>query len=108
MSNTIIPPASYAALPYKEIKITHHPESSQTPTPILILTLHRPGKHNAFTGTMTEELVSAFQTFDIDDRVKCIIVTGHGRMFCAGADLSPEIGSFTRSRTETASEHRDG
>ena len=53
---------------------------------------------------MMSELEAAFQLFDLDDRVKCIVLTGYGRMFCAGADL--ETG-FTGGR-ERINEHRDG
>jgi len=97
-------PASYADLPLKDIRISHYPELSPTPTPIVILTLHRPGRHNAFTEAMTEEMEQAFAMFDVDDRVKCIIVTGHGKIFCAGADLAT---SFNRTQ-EKINEHRDG
>ncbi|KAF2435438.1 enoyl-CoA hydratase/isomeras-like protein [Tothia fuscella] len=97
-------PASYKDLSLKDIRISHYPESSPTPTPIIILTLYRPGRHNAFTYTMTEELEQAFAMFDVDERVKCIIVTGHGKIFCAGADLSS---SFQKTG-EKINEHRDG
>lgn len=52
-----------------------------------------------------EEVEKAFQLFDLDDRVKCIVVTGHGRIFCAGADLAT---SFRRTENEGINEHRDG
>ncbi|EPS35230.1 hypothetical protein H072_11441 [Dactylellina haptotyla CBS 200.50] len=97
-------PSSYSSLPFEHIRVTHHPESSPTPTPIVIVTLYRPGKHNAFTPQMRSEIVEAFGLLDIDDRVKCIIVTGHGRIFCAGADL--EIGF--RGGEERINDHRDG
>jgi enoyl-CoA hydratase/carnithine racemase len=53
---------------------------------------------------MMLELEQAFTMFDVDDRVKCIVVTGHGKLFCAGADL--EIG-FIGGR-ERINDHRDG
>lgn len=55
---------------------------------LLWLTLHRPDQMNAFTATMANELVSAFERADRDDTVLVIIVTGAGRAFCAGMDLA--------------------
>lgn len=57
---------------------------------ILTITLNRPDRLNAFTTTMGKELVDAFGKADADDNIRVIIVTGAGRGFCAGADLSPE------------------
>lgn len=102
---TLQPPNSYTTLPYTEIKLSHVPESSPTPTPTILLTLYRPNKYNAFTDTMMLELEEAFTLFDIDDRVRCIVVTGHGKMFCAGADL--ELG-FRRVVETRGADHRDG
>lgn len=56
--------------------------------PTAILTLNRPDQLNAFTGTMLQEMVDAFDRVDADDDVRAVIVTGAGRAFCAGADLS--------------------
>jgi len=61
---------------------------------ILTLTLNRPDRLNAFTGTMMEELIAAFDRADADDEVRAIIVTGAGRGFCAGADLSQGAKTF--------------
>lgn len=85
-------PSSYSDNPSitEEIRLHHVPESSKAVTPIIVVELYRPKKYNAFTNTMMRELEHAFQLFDVDDRVKCVIVTGHGRMFCAGADLDSE------------------
>lgn len=55
---------------------------------ILIITLNRPEKLNAFNGTMSSEILDALDRADSDDNVKAIIFTGKGRAFCAGADLS--------------------
>src|SRR4051812_31335661 len=54
---------------------------------VLTLTLNRPDRLNAFTPTMKDELIAAFDAADADDAVRAVIVTGEGRGFCAGADL---------------------
>jgi len=63
---------------------------------IATITLDRPEQLNAFTGTMMNELIDAFDRTDADDDVKAVIVTGRGRAFCAGADLSAGAGTFSR------------
>jgi len=78
---------------------------------VLTLTLHRPDKLNAFTARMMHELIDAFDHADADDGVRAIIVTGAGRAFCAGADLSAGRGTFDATqgtRPQTIDEHRDG
>ena len=55
---------------------------------IATITLNRPDKLNAFTNRMMYELIEAFDAVDADDAVRAVIVTGSGRGFCAGADLS--------------------
>jgi enoyl-CoA hydratase/carnithine racemase len=55
---------------------------------IATVTLNRPDKLNAFTARMRDELIAVFDETDADDAVRAVIVTGAGRAFCAGADLS--------------------
>jgi enoyl-CoA hydratase/carnithine racemase len=64
---------------------------------ILTLTLNRPDKLNAFTTAMMHELIDAFDRADDDDTVRAVIVTGAGRAFCAGADLSRGGATFDRN-----------
>lgn len=55
---------------------------------VATITLDRPEALNAFTNVMLGELLDAFDRIDADDAVRAVIVTGRGRGFCAGADLS--------------------
>jgi enoyl-CoA hydratase/carnithine racemase len=55
---------------------------------VATLTLNRPEKLNAMSAQMGEELETAYRDLDNDDGVRVIVVTGAGRAFCAGADLS--------------------
>jgi enoyl-CoA hydratase/carnithine racemase len=63
---------------------------------IATITLHRPDKLNAYNAQMREELGLLFDETDGDDAVKAVIVTGAGRAFCAGADLSSGGDTFDR------------
>lgn len=63
---------------------------------IFTITINRPEKLNALNTQMIRELIDAFDIADADDAVRAIIVTGAGRAFCAGADLSGGGGTFDR------------
>jgi len=63
---------------------------------IATLTLNRPDKLNAYTAQMRHELELLFDEIDADDAVRVVIVTGAGRAFCAGADLSSGGDTFDR------------
>lgn len=68
---------------------------------ILTITLNRPEILNAFNGAMMRELIDAFDRADKDDEVRAIIITGEGRGFCAGADLSAGANTFdSQKRTD--------
>jgi len=75
---------------------------------ILTITLNRPEKLNAFTGTMMHEMIDAFQTANKDDAIRCVIVTGAGRAFCAGADLSAGASTFDATQRSDRPERNAG
>jgi enoyl-CoA hydratase/carnithine racemase len=87
--------------PYKEILVAVKEQ-------ILTLTLHRPEKLNAFTATMMHELIDVFTRVNGDDDVRAIIVTGAGRAFCAGADLSGGADTFDASKNPARAERNAG
>lgn len=61
---------------------------------IMTLTLNRPEMLNAFNHTMMKEMIDALDEADANDDVRAVIVTGAGRGFCAGADLSSGGSTF--------------
>ena len=73
--------------PYEQI-------ATQIDQGILTLTLNRPEKLNAFTAKMMNEMIDVFTNVNSDDEVGAVIVTGAGRAFCAGADLSGGARTF--------------
>ncbi len=54
---------------------------------VATLTLNRPDKLNSFNAQMHEEMRSAMKTVERDDSIRCLLLTGAGRAFCAGQDL---------------------
>jgi enoyl-CoA hydratase/carnithine racemase len=78
---------------------------------VATITLHRPDKMNAFTNRMLKEIIAAFDEIDADDSVRAVIVTGSGRAFCAGADLSGGGETFAKGGSDVAAKTgvvRDG
>ncbi len=79
---------------------------------VATITLNRPDKMNAYTGQMMLDIIAAFDLTDGDDSVSVVIVTGAGRAFCAGADLSAggdralEIGARTYGSVKSILDHR--
>lgn len=79
---------------------------------VALVTLNRPQQLNAFTPVMREELKQVMTMADQDDGVRAVVVTGAGRAFCAGADLSGGGETFDRRKADGTpprlAEHRDG
>ena len=61
---------------------------------VMTVTLNRPDKLNAFNTAMSRELIDFFGRVNAMDEVRAIVVTGAGRAFCAGADISGGSGAF--------------
>jgi enoyl-CoA hydratase/carnithine racemase len=85
---------------YKNILLEHRDN-------IAVLSLNRPHKLNAFTFSMMEEIISALDALDADDSVDALIITGKGRAFCAGADLSSGQETFNPSFDDFAVQEND-
>lgn len=58
------------------------------PTGIAVITINRPRSLNSLTRAMMTDLARAFKILDGEDAVKVIIITGSGRAFCSGVDLT--------------------
>jgi 2-(1,2-epoxy-1,2-dihydrophenyl)acetyl-CoA isomerase len=82
------------------------------PEPAIVrVTLAREPQLNAYTMQMCRELLSAFQQFDRDDSARVLILTGAGRGFCSGGDISgsdPDHDVYMKLQLAHAREMRDG
>jgi len=82
---------------------------------VATITLNRPDKLNAWTGTMEQEVRASMYEAEKDEQVRVIVLTGSGRGFCAGADMSllgsianEGVGERTRALANTTNGHRAG
>src|SRR2546423_4685748 len=75
---------------------------------IFTITINRPDKLNALNTLMIRELIDAFDKADASDDVRAVIVTGAGRAFCAGADLSSGTRTFDREARADRPQVPDG
>ncbi|MCP4226745.1 MAG: crotonase [Actinomycetia bacterium] len=73
---------------------------------VCVITLNRPERMNAWNDTMASEMGLALDEAESDDEVRVVVVTGTGRAFCAGADLSS--GEDTFAKTGYENPHRAG
>jgi methylglutaconyl-CoA hydratase len=73
---------------------------------ITTVALNRPEVHNAMNETLMNELTHCFQHLSIDDSVTAVILTGNGKSFCAGADLTWMKKMVTYSMEENKTDSR--
>ena len=85
---------------YKTLLLTRDAETNS----VAILTLNRPEAMNSFNTVMFRELQRAYADLDADPTVRVIVVTGAGRAFCAGADISDGFGSAGLSQQPSVHE----
>ncbi|MFR9752836.1 enoyl-CoA hydratase/isomerase family protein [Nocardia sp. 004] len=62
---------------------------------VAVLTLNRPARQNAFTPALAAELSAALQRCDTEDTIRAVVLTGTPPAFCAGADLSAQVGAVS-------------
>ena len=89
---------------YKELLTSQHGDT-------FVISLNRPEKLNAFTKTMQDELIEAFDYTDQTDEIKSVIISGEGRAYCAGADLvdGPNTFNYAEEGNKLSNDkHRDG
>ena len=89
---------------YKELLTSQHGHA-------FVISLNRPEKLNAFTKTMQDELIKAFDYADNTDEIKFVVITGEGRAYCAGADLvdGPNTFNYAEEGNRLSNDdHRDG
>jgi len=82
-----------AARPAKGVRAKARPAAYETlivevRDGVALIALARPDVHNAFNATLIAEMTQALAALDADDSVRAVVLLGHGRSFCAGADLN--------------------
>lgn len=75
---------------------------------IATITLNRPQALNAYNYEMHDALLAALDSVDADDDARVVVLTGTGRGFCAGMDLSAGKETFNRKQKTHIDDHRDG
>lgn len=99
-------PKDYNSFNLEGLQFSHHPATSSSVTPVIIVKLHRPAARNAFTEEMASSLIQAFELLSSDPRVKAIVLTSSdpkNKIFCAGMDFNA-----THAFGPTIDVHRDG
>jgi methylglutaconyl-CoA hydratase len=70
--------------------------------PVVVLTLNRPDRSNALGGDLIDELSAALTQAELDPAVRAVVLTGAGRVFCAGMDLKEMVGHGSMAESEKA------
>jgi len=68
---------------------------------VAIITLNRPEHLNSYSGKMAQECGEVFRICDEDDSIRAIVITGAGKAFCAGADMSAGESTFEKQDSQT-------
>jgi enoyl-CoA hydratase/carnithine racemase len=100
-------PESYETVDLKDVNVSHCPAGAPKATQVIVVMLNRPTKQNAYTIDMMHSFEKIYPMFDVDERVKVIVLTGAGRTFCAGADLEIGFGGANSQERERIMDHRD-
>ncbi|UNI23419.1 hypothetical protein JDV02_009238 [Purpureocillium takamizusanense] len=98
-------PDSYASQRYSTIRLSHHPDSSPSVTPVVVVSLHRPAALNGFTDEMADELAAAFAALSADPRVRAVVLASsdpRNKTFCVGMDFNERY-----PMPDRAEDHRD-
>ncbi len=74
--------------------MTYETVTCETKDQVMLITLNRPEKLNAYNRQMSADFLAALNEAEEDDHVKAVVVTGAGRAFCAGADLESGSAAF--------------
>ncbi|KAB8238220.1 ClpP/crotonase [Aspergillus alliaceus] len=90
-SPSVTIPKSYETLALADVKVSHYPEGAPVATPVVVVTLNRPDKNNAFSTELMDAFEKVYPMFDVDERVKVVVLTAAGKFFCAGADLKAPL-----------------
>jgi len=70
-----------------------------------VITLNRPEVMNAFGGTMREDLLKLLQQTEADESVRCVVITGAGKAFCAGGDIASMAAMQSKNDASVIPQH---
>src|SRR5215475_4241486 len=71
---------------------------------VAVVTFNRPEKMNTFNPAMMTEMIRLFDVTDKDDSIRAVVITGSGKAFCAGADLSSGADTFNYQKRDASKE----